>query len=176
VFNLNEVSGLLEIVNPRTTIDMSDTDYVIKLDNSVVGFAYNRKLNNRGELFLTEAGLYKFLMSSNKPEAERFQKWVTKEVLVSIRKTGSYSVAPKTSAELLLAQAQLLVDLERRQIETEQTIRQQQEELDSLRSNVDHMIEVRETAKEQLDVLPLSEISKMPNIILIILIIVLLLG
>ena len=159
VFNLNEVSGLLEIVNPRTTIDMSDTDYVIKLDNSVVGFAYNRKLNNRGELFLTEAGLYKFLMSSNKPEAERFQKWVTKEVLVSIRKTGSYSVAPKTSAELLLAQAQLLVDLERRQIETEQTIRQQQEELDSLRSNVDHMIEVREKAKEQLDVLPLSENS-----------------
>ena len=146
VFNLNEVSGLLEIVNPRTTIDMSDTDYVIKLDNSVVGFAYNRKLNNRGELFLTEAGLYKFLMSSNKPEAERFQ-------------TGFYSVAPKTSAELLLAQAQLLVDLERRQIETEQTIRQQQEELDSLRSNVDHMIEVRETAKEQLDVLPLSENS-----------------
>lgn len=92
LFNLNYVGGLLGIVNPRTSIDTSDSDYVIKLDDSVVGLTYNRNLNNRGELFLTEAGLYRLIGKSDKPIAEKFQKWVNKEVLPSIRKTGSYSV------------------------------------------------------------------------------------
>ena len=107
--------------------------------------------------FISESNMYRLVLKSNLPSAERFQDWVVEEVLPTIRKTGSYSVAPKTSAELLLAQAQLLVDLERRQMETEQTVRQQQERLNSLESNVDHIIEVHETAKEQLETLPLSE-------------------
>lgn len=156
-FNLNEVGELLGLSNPRMSIDVTDTDYVRKFENSIVSETYNRKLHNTGELFLTEAGLYRLLNRSNKPEAEMFQKWVNKEVLPSIRKTGSYSVAPKTTSELLLAQVQLLVELERRQLETEQTVKQQQGELNSLKSDVDHMIEVRETAKEQLEFLPLSE-------------------
>lgn len=93
IFNLNNIANILNISNPRTSIDVSDKDYVIKLDNSVVGLTYNRNLNNRGELFLTEAGLYKLIMSSKKKEAEVFQKWVVKEVLPTIRKTGSYSVS-----------------------------------------------------------------------------------
>lgn len=104
VFNLNAVAGLLGITNPRMSIDTTNSNYVIKVDISVVSFAYNRKLNNRGELFLTEAGLYMFLMRSNNPKAEPFQLWVTKEVLPSIRKTGSYGIAPKlpqTYAEAL---------------------------------------------------------------------------
>lgn len=87
VFNLNYIGALLEIANPRMSIDISDKDYVVKIDNSVVSFTYNRNLNNRGELFLTEAGLYRLLLRSNKQEAEKFSKWVTKEVLPSIRKT-----------------------------------------------------------------------------------------
>lgn len=104
IFNLNAVAELIGIANPRTSIDTGDNDYCIKVENSVVGLTYNRILNNRGELFLTEAGLYNLLMRSDKAEAKGFQKWVTKEVLPSIRKTGSYSVAPKlpqTYAEAL---------------------------------------------------------------------------
>ena len=41
---------------------------------------------------INEAGLYTLLMRSNKPEAKPFRRWVTHEVLPSIRKTGSYSV------------------------------------------------------------------------------------
>lgn len=92
VFNLNSIASILGINNPRTSIDVNDNDYVIKLGSSVVGLTYNRNLNNRGELFLTEAGLYKLIMSSKKKEAEVFQKWVVKEVLPAIRKTGSYSI------------------------------------------------------------------------------------
>ena len=53
-FNLNEVGGLLNIANPRTSIDVTDSDYVRKFENSTVGETYNRKLHNTGELFLTE--------------------------------------------------------------------------------------------------------------------------
>jgi len=41
---------------------------------------------------VNEAGLYKLIFSSRKPEAEEFTDWVTSEVLPSIRKTGSYSI------------------------------------------------------------------------------------
>lgn len=40
--------------------------------------------------FTSESGLYQFLLSSNVPKAKQFRKWVTSEVLPSIRKTGSY--------------------------------------------------------------------------------------
>lgn len=43
-------------------------------------------------LFVDEAGMYKILMKSRKAVAERFQDWVSEQVLPSIRKTGSYSV------------------------------------------------------------------------------------
>jgi prophage antirepressor-like protein len=42
--------------------------------------------------FINEPALYKLIMSSNKPEAERFSDWVVSSVLPSIRKTGKYDV------------------------------------------------------------------------------------
>ncbi|TQW44726.1 phage antirepressor, partial [Clostridioides difficile] len=51
-----------------------------------------RKLHNTGENFLTESGVYKLIFKSRKEEAERFQDWVTDEVLPSIRKTGTYNM------------------------------------------------------------------------------------
>ncbi|MGG9998964.1 BRO-N domain-containing protein [Pseudovibrio ascidiaceicola] len=41
-------------------------------------------------MIISESGLYKLIMRSDKPEAKRFQNWVTQEVLPSIRKTGTY--------------------------------------------------------------------------------------
>ena len=42
--------------------------------------------------FVNEDGLYDVILDSRKPEAKRFRKWITSEILPSIRKTGSYSV------------------------------------------------------------------------------------
>ena len=109
MFNLNYIGTLLEITNPRMSIDINDKDYVIKIDNSVVSFTYNRNLNNRGELFLTEAGLYRLLLRSNKPEAEKFSKWVTKEVLPSIRKNGGYIVGQESMSEIEIIANALVV-------------------------------------------------------------------
>lgn len=39
---------------------------------------------------ISESGLYKLIMRSDKPEARKFQDWVTRDVLPAIRKTGGY--------------------------------------------------------------------------------------
>lgn len=41
---------------------------------------------------INESGLYSLILGSRKPEAKKFKKWVTSEVLPSIRKTGSYQI------------------------------------------------------------------------------------
>ena len=96
LFNAKDVANVLEIVNIRTSIVDFDEDEKVKVTNSMlnskVRSTYNRKLHNTGEMFLTEAGVYKLIFVSRKPEAKAFQKWVTKEVLPQIRKTGSYGV------------------------------------------------------------------------------------
>lgn len=68
-------------------------------------------------IIVNEPGLYSVILRSDKPEAKDFKRWVTHEVLPSIRRTGSYAMAPAqpmTPAQLLAAQAQVLVDMERR--------------------------------------------------------------
>ena len=55
---------------------------------------------NREMIVISESGLYTLIMRSNKPEAKKFRKWVTQEVLPSIRKTGAY-LTPETLSEML---------------------------------------------------------------------------
>lgn len=75
----------------RKAITRMNSNQVIKLKNSDVTDSNIRKLNNAGENFLTESGVYKLIFKSKKKEAEKFQDWVTDEVLPQIRQTGSYS-------------------------------------------------------------------------------------
>jgi prophage antirepressor-like protein len=53
---------------------------------------------------ISESGLYTLVMRSNKPNAKVFRKWVTAEVLPSIRKTGSYSVTGTQTPMMCLPQ------------------------------------------------------------------------
>lgn len=75
----------------RNHLAKMNNKQAVLLKNSDVLNKDIRKLNNAGEKFLTESGVYKLIFKSNKREAERFQDWVTDEVLPQIRKTGSYS-------------------------------------------------------------------------------------
>ncbi|MGG7195175.1 BRO-N domain-containing protein [Clostridium butyricum] len=75
----------------RMAIGKMNSKQVVKLTNSKVKDIDFRKLHNTGENFLTESGVYKLIFKSKKAEAERFQDWVTDEVLPQIRKTGSYA-------------------------------------------------------------------------------------
>ena len=56
--------------------------------------------------FITEDGLYDVILDSRKPEAKRFRKWVTSEVLPQIRKTGGYiPLAAEDDDKTILAKA-----------------------------------------------------------------------
>lgn len=65
-------------------------------------------------VFIKEPDLYRLAFRSSLPGAERLVDWVTEEVLPSIRQKGSYSVPAMSPAQLIAAQAQLLVDMEKR--------------------------------------------------------------
>lgn len=66
-------------------------------------------LGQRGGWLINESGLYSLVLSSKLPDARRFKRWVTNEVLPAIRKTGSYSVnqKPQSNLEQTLANALL---------------------------------------------------------------------
>ena len=51
--------------------------------------------NDRNTIYINESGLYSLILRSDKPEAKLFKKWITSELLPTIRMTGSY-VLPKT--------------------------------------------------------------------------------
>lgn len=62
---------------------------------------------NRWMLTVNESGLWDLVLDSRKPEAKRFRRWITSEVIPSIHRTGSYSAVPASFAEALeLAAAQ----------------------------------------------------------------------
>ena len=66
---------------------------------------------------LNESGLYSSILGSNKEQAKVFKKWVTSEVLPSIRKTGSYSIQsqfqiPQTYSEALMLAAKQAEQIE----------------------------------------------------------------
>ena len=93
LFNPYHVGTCLDIENVtvRRHIQNMNEKQVILLKNLDVQDMNIRKLNNAGENFLTELGVYKLIFKSREEEAERFQDWVTDEVLPSIRQTGSYT-------------------------------------------------------------------------------------
>lgn len=60
---------------------------------------------------VNESGMYSLVLGSRKPEAKRFKKWVTSEVLPAIRKTGTYTVPTATISEAQCQHLQELVQL-----------------------------------------------------------------
>lgn len=92
-------------------LELSDVSMsVAKLDD---GEKLVQKLfvsgQNRDMIIVNESGLYTLIMRSNKPEAWSFRKWVTSEVLPSIRATGQYTM-PQLVENRLAAMEKMLVD------------------------------------------------------------------
>lgn len=96
MFCLIDICKALEIKNATDVAKRLDEDELTRLN-----------LGSRaGETnFITESGLYAVILRSDKPNAKKFRKWVTSEVLPTIRKTGSYNKPMSTAEKIkLLAQ------------------------------------------------------------------------
>lgn len=85
-FIANDVCRALEIANSRDAVARLDEDE----KNTVVLTDGNR--GNPNMAIINESGLYSLVLSSRKPEAKAFKRWITHEVLPSIRKHGMYAM------------------------------------------------------------------------------------
>lgn len=82
-FVASDVCRVLEVGNPSMTL--------MRLDDDEKGINSIDTLGGKQELLMvSEAGLYKLMTTSRKPQAKAFTRWVTHEVLPSIRQTGAY--------------------------------------------------------------------------------------
>lgn len=100
----------------RRDLDEDEVTEATNLPNWQVG-----SNGGRIPLIISEPGLYKLIMRSRKPEAKDFQRWVTHEVLPTIRKTGGYiPTVEADSDEDILAKAVLVaqktIDLKNQQL------------------------------------------------------------
>jgi len=99
MFVAKDVCDCLEITKHRDAISRLDSDErgSVKLDTPG---------GKQDIAAINEYGLYNLVLSSRKPEAKEFKRWITHDVIPAIRKTGSYSmVIPQTLPEALRAYA-----------------------------------------------------------------------
>ena len=95
-----DVCAALTLANPSQALSKLDDDECQVVDFSTlhnVEGVVNQQLNPGQKInIINESGLYSLILTSRKPEAKKFKKWVTAEVLPAIRKTGRY-VAPQAA-------------------------------------------------------------------------------
>ena len=88
---LKDVCDVLELSNPSMISDRLDEDERQKVDPK----HYLGSQSNTPITIISESGLYNVILLSRKPEARKFKRWVTHEVLPTIRKHGAYITSEK---------------------------------------------------------------------------------
>lgn len=115
VFNFNEQAGTpirVQVINADPWFVAKDVcqvlgiekyrDAMSRLDADERGSVLVDTLGGQQQMgAVNESGLYGLIMRSNKPEAKKFRKWVTSEVLPSIRKTGGYRLSGRRCDDYL---------------------------------------------------------------------------
>ncbi len=84
-FVAKDLCDYLELTDVNKSLERLDDDEKLTRKVFVSG-------QNRSMWFVNESGMYALIIRSSKPKAREFRKWITNEVLPSIRKTGAYKV------------------------------------------------------------------------------------
>lgn len=114
--------------------------------NSQSSFGINYKeLGQRGGLLINESGLYDLIFNSKLPNAKKFKKWVTSEVLPSIRQTGGYiHHDEEMSDEEIMAKALQVA---------QRTIEKKNQKIKNLEKETLKLVDVIESQKPKLEYL-----------------------
>jgi prophage antirepressor-like protein len=117
-FKGNEIASILGYKNPKKAIydhvDEDDKEFLKELiKKSGLQNGAPRKFDKYelGTLWINESGLYSLILSSKLKEAKEFKKWVTSEVLPSIRKTGEYKIPKISESEQRLKELSMALDI-----------------------------------------------------------------
>lgn len=120
-FVAKDVCDILEIKNPTDALKRLDEDERSRFN-----------LGRQGSTnVVNEFGLYNLVLGSRKPEAKEFKRWITHEVIPSIRKTGGYVANDDLFIETYLPQADEQTKLLFRT--TLKTVRQQNDQIAKLK-------------------------------------------
>ena len=132
-FVLSDVCKVLELSSPHKVAERLDGDEKGRNQIPTLGGVQEMTVVN-------ESGLYAVILRSDKPQAKPFRKWVTSEVLPSIRKHGSYSVQSQFAD--LSPQLQVLIQMETRQKQIEARQAEQATALAGLEQKLQNTCEV----------------------------------
>lgn len=123
-FVAKEVATILDYSRTnKMTVRLDDDEK----DDAPIWCMDNEKHYN--QTVINESGFYNAVIGSKKPEAKRFKKWVTSEVLPTIRKTGGYIVEhPEDTPEEIMARALKIADY---------TLKRREERLNQLEAKIE---------------------------------------
>ena len=133
-FVLSDVCKVLELSTPARVAERLEKDEVSQTHT------IDRMGREQKTTIINESGLYTVILRSDKPQAKPFRKWVTSEVLPSIRKHGSYSVQSQFAD--LSPQLQVLIQMETRQKQIEARQTEQATALAGLEQKIQNTCEV----------------------------------
>ena len=123
-FVAKDVASVLNYSNPRDAVSR----HVDEEDKGVVKHDTLGGVQNLA--IINESGVYALIFGSKLPTAKKFKRWVTSEVLPSIRKNGSYSIDTALTPEL-----QVLIQHER-------MMQEQKKQLDAVQNKVEAIQEI----------------------------------
>lgn len=118
-FVAKDVCDVLEIGNPSQALSRLDDDE----RNTII---LNEGIGNPQKSIVNEPGLYTLILGSRKPDAKQFKRWVTHEVIPSIRKHGAYMTPQKIEEVLLNPDTIIQIAT---QLKEEQTKRREAEQI-----------------------------------------------
>lgn len=113
VFNFNNIPLRTTVIDNEPWFCLADICNVLEIKQRA---DLRKRLNPRGmgliptpcgkggkqkTYYVNEPNLYRTILKSDKPEAQKFEDWICDEVLPSIRKTGSYSLAPQVDMKAI---------------------------------------------------------------------------
>lgn len=143
-----DVCRALEIGNPSMAVE--------RLDDDEKGISTIDTLGGKQRMtIINEPGLYSLVLSSRKPEAKAFKRWITHEVIPAIRKYGGYMT--KSLLEQVLENPNLIYEFARRMLVEQQKNERLRQELDRAKPKADYYdafihpescTNIRATAKE----------------------------
>lgn len=159
--DISQILGYKETANMRKLIEREDYREINPQSFDAAGFVQNGMSrfepnpNVKRMLLVNESGLYQAIFNSTLPEAKAFKRWITHDVLPSIRKHGGYIAGQEAMDDMeLLSRAVLLANsvIEEKQ----QVIESQQKQIKKMDPKakyydalvaIDHLTNFRDTAK-----------------------------
>lgn len=140
-FVLKDCMSIRDLGNPTETVKMFDDD---EFSTTEVIDSIGRR---QQAYIISEPGLYRLVMRSRKPEAKEFQRWVTHEVLPSIRKHGAYMT--QQTLDKALTSPDFLIQLATKLKEEQEKVKELEPKAQALDdfTNVEDRLLVRDAAK-----------------------------